>query len=161
MLGICLQLINVALDISWLFEKRADVIRRHTRFTSREPPASIIFNLEHATRRLGGSVQHRDATRSSPPFPPPKGGITWLLSIVRPPQYFMPCATKLSCGGCAKYQGSSWFARGAPMTPCQMWAGPSKPASLHSFKETPPPLLHNWCSMLQLRMLMLHAQEAW
>ncbi len=60
-----LQLINVALDISSLFEKRADVVRRHTRFTSREQPTSIILNLEHATQRLGGSVQHRDATRYS------------------------------------------------------------------------------------------------
>ncbi|KAK9864289.1 hypothetical protein WJX84_010483 [Apatococcus fuscideae] len=58
------ELINVALDISAMFERRGDVIRRHTRFTSKEPAESIIANLEGATERLGGRVQHRDSTRT-------------------------------------------------------------------------------------------------
>ncbi|KAK9845086.1 hypothetical protein WJX74_010435 [Apatococcus lobatus] len=76
------ELINVALDISWLFEKRADVIRRHTRFTSREPPASIILNLEHATQRLGGSVQHRDSTRTRLAMPGKRGALTVAVEVL-------------------------------------------------------------------------------
>ena len=48
------ELINAALDISSLFERRSDVVKRHTRFTSREAPERIAEVLEAAHRQLGG-----------------------------------------------------------------------------------------------------------
>ena len=51
------ELINAALDISALFEQRSDVVKRHTRFTSREAPERIAEVVEAAHRQLGGTSE--------------------------------------------------------------------------------------------------------
>lgn len=57
------ELMNAALDLSALFERRDDVITRTTRFTSKAPPKEILRRLEAAAARLGGRSQRRDDFR--------------------------------------------------------------------------------------------------
>lgn len=59
------ELINAALDISSLFERRSDVVKRHTRFTSREVPERIAEVLESAHRQLGGRSE-RNSFKCAP-----------------------------------------------------------------------------------------------
>lgn len=58
------ELINAALDISSLFERRSDVVKRHTRFTSRESPSRIAEVVEAAHVQLGG-LSERNSFRCS------------------------------------------------------------------------------------------------
>ena len=58
-----LQLINVALDISAIFEAREDVVTRHTRFTSKAPVPALMKGIEDAAARLGATSQRRGATK--------------------------------------------------------------------------------------------------
>jgi len=51
------EIINAALDISALFERRSDVVKRHTRFTSRETPERIAEAIEAAHKHLGGTSE--------------------------------------------------------------------------------------------------------
>ena len=51
------EIINAALDISALFERRSDVVKRHTRFTSRESPERIAEAMEAAHAQLGGTSE--------------------------------------------------------------------------------------------------------
>ncbi|KAK9794300.1 hypothetical protein WJX73_001063 [Symbiochloris irregularis] len=57
------QLINAALDLSAMFERRADVVHRHTRFTSRAPPKDILDTLEDAVRHIKGASRRKGNTR--------------------------------------------------------------------------------------------------
>lgn len=58
-----LQLINVALDISAIFEAREDVVTRHTRFTSKAPVPALMNGIEESAARLGATSQRRGATK--------------------------------------------------------------------------------------------------
>lgn len=59
------ELINAALDISSLFERRSDVVKRHTRFTSRESPSRIAEVVEAAHVQLGGLTERNSFRCSS------------------------------------------------------------------------------------------------
>ena len=54
------QLINAALDLSAMFERRSDVVHRHTRFTSKMPPAVLLDHLQDAVRHLKGTTKRVD-----------------------------------------------------------------------------------------------------
>ncbi len=73
------EIINAALDISALFERRSDVVKRHTRFTSRETPERIAEAIEAAHKHLGGTSERNSfkcASSSDHPFP----ANVWLLT---------------------------------------------------------------------------------
>lgn len=54
-----LQLINVALDISAIFETREDVVTRHTRFTSKASGAVLMEAIQEAAATLAATAQQR------------------------------------------------------------------------------------------------------
>lgn len=57
------QLMNSALDISAIFERRDDVVLRATRFTSKAAPPDILQHLESAIAKRGGTSRRRDDKR--------------------------------------------------------------------------------------------------
>ena len=58
-----LQLINVALDISAIFEAREDVVTRHTRFTSKASVSALMAAVQQASTTLGAKSQKRSPTK--------------------------------------------------------------------------------------------------
>lgn len=58
-----LQLINVALDISAIFEAREDVVTRHTRFTSKASVAVVMEAIQRAATTLAATPQQRGPTK--------------------------------------------------------------------------------------------------
>ena len=53
------QLLAQCLDVSALFEPADDLVTRHTRFTSRSPPGSIVAAIDRAAAAVGGRVELR------------------------------------------------------------------------------------------------------
>ena len=58
-----LQLINVALDISAIFEAREDVVTRHTRFTSKASGPTLMEAIQQAASTLAATSQQRGPTK--------------------------------------------------------------------------------------------------
>ena len=58
-----LQLINVALDISAIFEAREDVVTRHTRFTSKASGLALMEAIQQAASTLAATSQQRGPTK--------------------------------------------------------------------------------------------------
>ena len=62
--AICmLQLINVALDISAIFEAREDVVTRHTRFTSKASVPVLMEAIQASAATLAATSQERGPTK--------------------------------------------------------------------------------------------------
>ncbi|KAK9814362.1 hypothetical protein WJX72_004541 [[Myrmecia] bisecta] len=75
------EMINAALDISSLFERRDDVVRRHTRFTSKQPKATVLSKLEAAAVSMGGSVRRRSQYRAKLTMPGARGPVSLAVEV--------------------------------------------------------------------------------
>ena len=73
------EIINAALDISALFERRSDVVKRHTRFTSRESPERIAEEMEAAHTQLGGTSERNSFKCAGCTVPRAIRGCTWSM----------------------------------------------------------------------------------
>ncbi|KAJ7560030.1 hypothetical protein O6H91_04G111200 [Diphasiastrum complanatum] len=52
--------LSKGLNLSGLFDKQQDLVKRETRFTSMHPPKEIVSSIEAAARPLGFDVEKRD-----------------------------------------------------------------------------------------------------
>ncbi|GMH42057.1 hypothetical protein BSKO_09976 [Bryopsis sp. KO-2023] len=57
------DLIGASVDLSTMFEKRKDIVHRHTRFTSSHQPEEIFRRIQQAVTDLGGKVDKRSGQR--------------------------------------------------------------------------------------------------